>query len=412
MVSNQEDAVTITTRELPGSVALLSWLPSPQGALSWVKEDDGLAGWGQAARFTARGPARFTQARQWWSEFTARTVVHDELGVPGSGPVAFASMAFADRPGDSVLIVPRVVVGRRDGVSWITTVDDPVPVRQPVSAPRGVRYHAGKVDAAAHRRSVAAAVARIRAGELAKVVLARDLVATVGEPLDERYLLTRLAENYPTCWVFAVNGLIGATPELLLRRDHEAISARLLAGTLWPQPGMADTTALTRQLLASAKNRAEHHYGVQSLRETLAPFCSWLDVPAEPSVLHLPNVTHLATEVRGRLAADTSLLDLTARVHPTAAVAGSPTATAMRLIAELESMDRSGYLGPVGWIGRQGNGEFAVALRCAQVNGATARLFAGGGIVADSDPDTEAAEVTAKFRAFQSALAPIFAAGS
>jgi menaquinone-specific isochorismate synthase len=147
MVSNQEDAVTITTRELPGSVALLSWLPSPQGALSWVKEDDGLAGWGQAARFTARGPARFTQAGQWWSEFTARTVVHDELGVPGSGPVAFASMAFADHPGDSVLIVPRVVVGRRDGVSWITTVDDPVPVRQPVSAPRGVRYHAGKATA-------------------------------------------------------------------------------------------------------------------------------------------------------------------------------------------------------------------------------------------------------------------------
>lgn len=380
--------------------------------MSWVRGGDGLAGWGQAGRFTARSPARFAQAQRWWSELTARTVVYDELGVPGTGLVAFASMAFADHPGESVLIVPRVVVGHRSGVSWITTAgsaEQPgaggqAPARQPVTAPHGVRYQAGIVSDAAHRRAVAAAVARIRAGELSKVVLARDLVATAEGPLDERYLLTRLAENYPACWVFAVNGLVGATPELLLRREDQAISARLLAGTVWPGPGGASTAALARQLLASAKNRSEHDYGIRSLTATLEPFCSWLEVPAEPSVLHLPNVTHLATDVQGRLAADTSLLDLTATVHPTAAVAGTPTATALRLIAELENMDRGGYLGPVGWIDSHGNGEFAVALRCAQVNGATARLFAGGGIVADSDPGTEAAEVTAKFRAFQSAL--------
>jgi menaquinone-specific isochorismate synthase len=396
---------TIISRELQGDALLLSLLPAPQGVLSWVRGGDGLVGWGEAARFTARGPGRFDQLRRWWSEYTGRIAVRDELAVPGSGPVAFVSMAFADHPGDSVLIMPRVVVGRCGGVSWITTAGDPASVRQPVSVPRHVLYQPGKVGDIAHRRSVAAAVARIRAGELAKVVLARDLMATAEEPFDERYLLARLAENYPTCWVFAVNGLIGATPELLLRRENETVSARLLAGTAWPQQGITSPGALAEQLLASAKNRSEHEYGVRSLVESLAPFCTWLDVSDTPSVLHLPNVSHLATEVRGTLAADIPLLELVARVHPTAAAAGSPTPSAMRLIAELESMDRGGYLGPVGWIDSQGNGELAVALRCALVRGAAARLFAGGGIVASSDPETEAAEVTAKFRAFQSALA-------
>jgi menaquinone-specific isochorismate synthase len=132
-------------------------------------------------------------------------------------------------------------------------------------------------------------------------------------------------------------------------------------------------------LLTSAKNRAEHHYGLQSLTQALAPSCAWLDIPAEPTVLHLPNVSHLATDVRGRLAADTSLLELTAGVHPTAAVAGTPTTAAMRVIAELECMDRGGYLGPVGWVDSHRNGEFGVALRCTQVSGTVARLFAGGG---------------------------------
>jgi menaquinone-specific isochorismate synthase len=145
-------------------------------------------------------------------------------------------------------------------------------------------------------------------------------------------------------------------------------------------------------------------FAVQSLAETLAPFCTHLHVPDEPTVLHLRNISHLATDVHGTLAADTPLLDLVAQVHPTAAGAGSPRQNAMRVIGELEAMDRGGYLGPVGWLDAQGNGEFGVALRCAQLQETTARLFAGGGIVADSEPDTEAAEVAAEFRVFQSAL--------
>ncbi|MFL6129863.1 MAG: isochorismate synthase MenF [Mycobacteriales bacterium] len=399
-----ERILTVTSRKLPDPVDLLSWLPSPQGALSWVRGGDGLVGWGEAARFAPDGADRFARAQRWWSDVTARARVDDELGVPGSGPVAFATIAFADVPGRSVLVVPRLLVGRRDGVSWTTTVGTARrPAPAPVSPPRGVRYRDGAVGDAAHRRSVAAAVARIRAGELGKVVLARDLVAEADAPLDERHLLARLADRFPTCWVYAVAGLVGATPELLLRRDRETVSALLLAGTGWPRPGLADA-GLARQLLASPKDRSEHRYGVRSLTEALAPFCSWLEVPAEPSVLQLANVTHLVTELRGRLAADTPLLELAGRVHPTAAAGGWPTAAATRLIGELEGIDRGGYLGPVGWLDGRGNGELGVALRCAQVAGTTARLFAGGGIVAGSDPDTEAAEVAAKFQAIRSAL--------
>ena len=404
-MSDVPGGLTVTSRKLPDSVDLLSWLPAPQGALSWVRDGDGLVGWGEAARFAPRGADRFAQAHRWWSDVTARVRVDDEVDAPGSGPVAFASMAFADSPGDSVLIMPRLLVGRRDGMSWLTTVGDSrAPAPSPVASPRGVRYREGVVDDAAHRRSVAAAVARIRAGELGKVVLARDLMVEADAPLDERHLLARLAEADPACWVYAVAGLVGATPELLLRRDRETVSALLLAGTGWPRPGVAGHAELARELLASGKDRSEHEYGVRSLLESLTPFCTWTEVPAEPTVLHLSNVLHLATEVRGRLAVDTSLLELTARVHPTAAVGGWPTAVAIRVIDELEGMDRGGYLGPVGWLDGSGNGEFGVALRCAQVTGASARLFAGGGIVAGSDPDTEAAEVAAKFRAIRSAL--------
>jgi menaquinone-specific isochorismate synthase len=273
-------AFAVTTRELPGGSSLLSWLPSAHGTLSWVKGDDGLVGWGQAARFTGRGPARFAQLSQWWSRLAARVPVHDSIGVPGTGLVAFTCMAFADHPGDSALIVPQVVVGRRGTTSWITTITGPAPPREPDTTPQGVRYQAGSVDDGAHRSAVRAAVARIRAGELSKVVLARDLIATSSEPLDERYLLLRLAGNFPACWTFAVNGLIGATPELLLRHEDQAVSSLLLAGTTWAGPGAARPAALARQLLASPKNRSEHEYAIQSLTRALQPFChAWTCPP-------------------------------------------------------------------------------------------------------------------------------------
>jgi menaquinone-specific isochorismate synthase len=307
----------VTTKPLAAPVDLLSWLPAPRNTLSWVREGDGLVGWGVAATFSARGPSRFARALGWWQDITARARIGDEVGAPGTGPVAFASMAFADEPAQSVLILPRVLVGRREGLSWVTTVGGAAaPGLQPVTGPRGVRYRHGSIGDAAHRRSVATAITRIRAGELAKVVLARDLIAAAAAPLDERYLLARLAAQYPASWVYAVCGLIGATPELLIRRERNTVAARLLAGTVWPRPGSGTAASLERELLASGKLRAEHRYGVQSLEETLAPFCSRLDVPDEPTVLHLHNISHLATDVQGTLAADTPLLDLVARCTP------------------------------------------------------------------------------------------------
>jgi hypothetical protein len=178
----------VTTKPLAAPVDLLSWLPAPRNTLSWVREGDGLVGWGVAATFSARGPSRFARALGWWQDITARARIGDEVGAPGTGPVAFASMAFADEPAQSVLILPRVLVGRREGLSWVTTVGGAAaPGLQPVTGPRGVRYRHGSIGDAAHRRSVATAITRIRAGELAKVVLARDLIAAAAAPLDERY---------------------------------------------------------------------------------------------------------------------------------------------------------------------------------------------------------------------------------
>ena len=408
------DRLHARSRSVDTDTDLLGLLPSGADALSWVQHGEGMVGWGEAARFEPSGADRFADAAKWWRDLAADAEVHDEVGLPGSGLVAFVSMAFADDPGDSVLVVPEVIVGRRGGVTWVTeinvgrrprTASAMQPVR-PVRTPSTVRYATGQLSVTGYRAAVAKAVSRLREGELGKVVLAHDLLATIPPedgPVDPRYLLHGLAGRYPNCWVFAVDGLVGATPELLLRRVGDTVSARVLAGTVWPRDGV-DTDTLARSLLNSAKNRGEHRYAVESLADSLRPFCTSLTVPAEPSVLCLRNVLHLATDVHGTLSGDVSLLELTGANHPTAAVGGTPRATAVACIAELEGMDRGRYSGPVGWIDSTGDGEFGIALRCAQVSGNTVRLFAGCGIVADSDPDSEVAEAAAKFVPMRDAL--------
>jgi menaquinone-specific isochorismate synthase len=240
-------------------------------------------------------------------------------------------------------------------------------------------------------------------------VLARDLLVSADVPLDPRRLLRRLADRFPDCWTFAVDGLLGATPELLLRRTGRELSARVLAGTA-PRGAGADDDRLAAELIGSAKDRAEHSLAVDSLVRALEPFCSTLTAPAEPDLLTLANVRHLATDVTGTQRRTGSsgragLLELIGAVHPTAAVCGTPTRDAADVIAELEGMDRGRYAGPVGWLDARGDGEFGLALRCAELVGEdSARLFAGCGIVAGSDPAAELAETQAKFAAFQAAL--------
>jgi menaquinone-specific isochorismate synthase len=407
-------AVTTVRTGDPG--ALLPRLPS-EGGLSWVRRGDGLVAWGEVARLEVSGPRALAEAAAWWADWTAERDVADELDVPGSGPVVFASIAFDPTAGTSVFVVPEVVVGRRDGAGWVTTIGDVDPrevlARAPETqddgpAPR-LRYADGALDPVTWCAAVATAVERIGAGELAKVVLARDLLVSADIPLDPRRLLRRLADRFPDCWTFAVDGLLGATPELLLRRSGRTLSARVLAGTA-PRGAGSDDDRLARELIGSAKDRAEHALAVDSLVEALEPFCASLTAPEEPDLLTLANVRHLASDVTGIQRRTGSrgragLLDLIGAVHPTAAVCGTPTADAAAVIAELEGMDRGRYAGPVGWLDSRGDGEFGLALRCAELVGDdSARLFAGCGIVAGSDPTTELAETQSKFAAFQAAL--------
>lgn len=401
------DRLVVRSRVVRGGADLLDLLPSPRGALSWVRAGEGLVAWGEVARVCTEGPERFAHAQAWWQSFCARLDSHDEVGLPGSGPVAFVSLAFDDSPGSSVLVVPRVVAGRRHGLTWVTEFETGIATGPvvPVRRPRGLRYSDGELPVAVWRDAVARAVSRMRDGSApAKVVLAHDLLAVADEPLDPRFLLHGLSARYPSCWTFAVDQLVGATPELLLRRRGTEVLSRVLAGTSWPRDG-ANAGALAVELLDSAKNRDEHCYAVDSLVQALRPFCADLVVPTAPSVLQLRNVLHLATEVRGVLhPGGAPLLTMAGAVHPTAAVGGTPTSDAVSTIGELEAMDRGRYAGPVGWVDAAGDGELGIALRCAQVSGRFARLFAGCGIVADSDPDSEVAEAAAKLVPIRDAL--------
>ncbi len=401
------DRLVVRSRLVQSSTDLLDMLPSPRGVLSWVRAGEGLVAWGEVARVCTEGPHRFARAQDWWQSFCEQLDTRDEVGLPGSGPVAFASLAFDDSPGSSVLMVPRVVVGRRGDRTWVTEFETGVATRPvvPVSRPRGLRYCDGELPVTAWRDAVARAVSRMRDGAApAKVVLAHDLLAVADEPLDPRFLLHGLAARYPSCWTFAVDQLVGATPELLLRRRGTEVLSQVLAGTTWPHDG-ANAETLAAELLDSAKDRDEHRYAVDSLAQALRPFCTDLVVPTAPSVLQLRNVAHLATEVRGVLhPAGPPLLTLADAVHPTAAVGGTPTPDAVSAIGELEAMDRGRYAGPVGWVDAAGDGELGIALRCAQVVGRFARLFAGCGIVAGSDPDSEVAEAAAKLVPIRDAL--------
>ncbi len=407
--------MVVRTVETSDPGPLLSLLPEAD-PLTWVRRGSGIVGWGEAARFDATGPGRFADADAWWRNLTASAVIRDEVGLPGCGPVAFGSFAFADSPGTSVLIVPEVVVGHRDGRWWVTTVGlageiPPVPRLTAPEAPRrpgDVTYADGSRSGAEWTAIVADAVRRIGAGQLEKVVLARDLLAEVHAPLDPRWPLGRLAERYPGCWTFCVDGLLGATPELLVRRERGLVTSRVLAGTIQRSGDDTRDLALAASLARSSKDLEEHEYAVRSVADVLAPSCSSMNVPEAPFVLHLPNVMHLATDITGVASGSATSLALAAALHPSAAVGGTPTAAAEALIAEIEGLDRGRYSGPVGWIDRDGDGEWGIALRCAQIDPADPsrlRLFAGCGIVAGSDPQAELAESVAKLVPMRDALA-------
>ena len=391
--------------------SLLDLLPEPAQAapVTWLRRDEGLVGWGAAALIRTQGATRFRDADKWWSELAARAEVHDAVNEPGTGLVAFGSFGFADDPGSSVLVVPQVVIGRRGERAWVTTVGVDIPdlvPSTPPTAPVGLTFADGSLSGEAWLGAVAEAVARINAGDLEKVVLARDLIASCEEPIDVRWPLQRLAADYAMCWTFHVDGLFGATPELLVRRERGLVTSRVLAGTIRRTGDEERDAALAGTLARSSKDLEEHEYAVRSVADALEPHCSSMNVPEVPFVLHLPNVMHLATDVAGVVhdAATVSSLQLAEALHPSAAVGGTPTAAAVQLLGDLEEMDRGRYAGPVGWIDATGDGEWGIALRSAELDGTRVRLFAGCGIVADSDPDAELAESQAKLVPARDAL--------
>lgn len=408
------------TVEVPDPGPLLALLPE-RDPLAWIRRGEGIVGWGEAARFDADGPSRFDTAAAWWQDLTADAVIRDEVRLPGTGPVAFGSFAFADSPGSSVLIVPDVVVGHRAGRWWVTTVSTSGGIPQPPAVaetdpprrPGPVTYADGSRSAAEWESIVAETVRRITRGEVDKVVLARDMVVESTQPVDPRWPLRSLADGYPRCWTFSVDGLIGATPELLVRRERGLVTSRVLAGTIRRTGDDTHDLTLAASLARSSKDLEEHEFAVRSVADALDPFCSSMNVPESPFVLHLPNVMHLATDVAG-VAVDAndgtaSVLTLAAALHPTAAVGGTPTDAAVRIIDEVEGLDRGRYAGPVGWIDARGDGEFGIALRCAEIDPedpARLRLFAGCGIVAGSDPAAELAESVVKLVPMRDALRP------
>ena len=401
-------ATAVTRRLATAPADLVACLPTPTGAVSFVLDGAGLVGWGEYAGLRVTGPDAAARIGEWYAAEVAALAVTDGAGVPGSGPVCFVSLGFAAAD-ESVAVIPRVVLGVRDGVAFVTTIGGAVPLSdpEPVRPPGQVSYADADLSVADFTSAVAAAVGRIRAGEAEKVVLAHGVQATTTEPVDERYLLGRLASDYPTCATFAVAGLVGASPELLVRRTGGSVVSRVLAGTAWPE---RSGERVEQELLGSAKDQAEHEFAVRSVSSTLATVTSSLQVPAAPRPLTLANLTHLATDVTGVLAdgpgADDrpSALDLAAMLHPTAAVGGTPTEVALAMIAELEPVPRGRYAAPVGWMDASGDGEFAIALRCGLVADRTVRLMAGCGIVADSDPQTEAREAQIKMIPIRDAL--------
>jgi menaquinone-specific isochorismate synthase len=409
------DPWVIRTEAIADPGNLIAALPVP--GISWVRRGEGMVAWGEVARFEVRGASRIAEARAWWTDACSHAVVRNDVGVRGSGLVAFGSFSFADAsPAGGVLIVPRYVLGSRDGLSWLTVISDSATISPPgldeayteATPPRPlghVEIDAG--DQATWAAAVGAAIARIDAGEVDKVVLARAVDAHADGPIDVRSLLAPLARDYPTCWTFHVDGMVGATPELLARVDRGLVTSRVLAGTIRPTGDETADLAHAAALARSSKDREEHEYAVRSVTDVLEQHCNSINIPEAPSVIHLPNVMHLSSDVTGVLSDHTTSLELVEALHPSAAVCGTPTDRAAALIDSLEGLDRGRYAGPVGWIDAGGDGEWCIALRAAEISRtdpSRLRLFAGCGIVAASDPDDEWAESEAKLEPLRMAL--------
>jgi len=407
-------ALRVETRELatPEGFDLTRHLP--KDATAFIRNSQGMIGYGVAASFSATGEDRIAQLASSWRDQVQNATVTDPLQIQGTGLVGFGSISFA--PGSlqsSTLIIPRIVLGTRDGRSWITKITPEGESELTADFYRSIQHYPknpkltffdGSLSSEGFLKQAGKAIKNIRSGKLQKVVLARDIMAQLPDDFDVRSSLQSLARRYPSCWVYSVGGNFGASPELLVRVSHGQVSARVLAGTSARGSSSESDLEQSKALSISEKNLREHRFAVESMVVALSPFCVTVDADEEPFSLALPDMWHLASDVYGKLKNNISVLDLAAFLHPTAAVAGTPRQAAQKLIGELEPFDRGGYSGPVGWIGADGDGEWAIALRGAFIEQNVITAYAGCGLVAESDPDSELAETELKFTPIRSAL--------
>ena len=405
-------SVLITTEILGEHPVLTSVNTKLDLVNAWVRSGDGLVGFGEYKKFEVKGENRFKEAKTWWEERVSEFKIQNNVHGSGTGPILFSSFSF-DPNEISVLVIPEILIGQKNGKSWITWIgDNKQPDLEKINTAQisgEITWQEGSISEQAWQSQVSSAINAIKSNKLEKVVLARDVTATSKTEISIRSLLQRLEIEYPSTWIFLVDGLIGATPELLVRLSKSLVTSRVLAGTIRKSGNEDRDLTLAASLAKSSKDLEEHEYAVRSVADALAPFCSSTNVPEAPFVLHLSNVMHLATDVTGVLndsAKQSDIFTLIAQLHPSAAVCGTPALEANKLIDELEQMNRQRYAGPVGWIDANNDGEIAIALRCGQLSNdkKSIRIFAGCGIVAGSDPATEFAESQAKLMPMRTAL--------
>ena len=400
-------AVHVNTSRLGAHLPLLDLLPD-QNPLAWVRNGEGLVGWGVYASTKVKGANRFELARSWWHEQLDTFNINNEVHGPGTGPILFTSFSF-DENEESELVIPKVVVGKRNQSTWITWIGNEaqpklLEIANANPIPK-IKWRDSDVDA--WKEKVRTAVTEIQEDALDKVVLAREIIADAESQIDPRGVLRNLAKEYPGTWVYANNGLVGATPELLIRLNNSMVVSRVLAGTISKTGDDEKDLALAASLARSSKDLEEHEYAVRSVAEALAPFCASTNVPDAPFVLHLSNVMHLATDVTGAIKEGHKVIDTFAileKLHPSAAVCGTPTLVAAALIKRIEGINRHRYAGPIGWIDAKGEGEQGIALRCGFISGKEVHAYAGCGIVAGSDAAREVSESQAKFLPIINAL--------
>lgn len=377
----------------------------------FVRDGVGFAGCGTSVQVPLRDLAA-------WFESSS---VDDTVDAPGSTGMAFGAHPFLGR--DGVAYIPQISVGKDSAQQpWVTVLCDTEPGStnhlNEVVAKALVRTHPESatpasftvrpgVAVAHYLRAVETARDAVRRGHITKAVIARDIIVESSEPIAVHALLKRLKASFGSSYRYSINGFVGASPELLVSRHGEFVASHPLAGTT-PRTGDPSTDArLANELRASSKNQIEHRVVIDMVHDTLLPWCSYLDWQPEPDVVAVANVQHLGTRIEGKLSLPyPHVVELVNALSPTPALGGAPREAALRLIAAHEGVERGLYGGAVGWCDRHGNGTWAVAIRCAALSSdrRTARLFAGGGIVADSEPLAELAETQAKFQAMLAAI--------